>query len=133
MTKKNNDISDAIWTIVFGLDRCPIGSYTEVNVKMADDCNIKVKGKLVSDDLAGQPYVVFTAKQWVYYKGMYECIAEAETKAEALGDIFSYKSDVESITNEIVNSLCLANNERIARLQKANEEMLAKYGPDSHK
>jgi hypothetical protein len=65
---------------------------------------------------------------------MYECIAEAQSITDQWpGNDDHEDIMIASVANEIVNGLNKSNQERIKRLQIANEEMLAKYGPDSHK
>lgn len=127
MANKDFDIKDAVWCIMNYLQvYYEENNYCEETVKVSFNNKIVLSGSMMT--CGKEKVALIKAKQWVYYRGMYECIAETET----LVNIWN-TSDAESIANEIVDNLDRDNDERIARLQMYNKQMLAKYGPDSRK
>lgn len=127
MANKDFNVRDAVYCIMDCLENnYEEDNYCEETVKVSFNNKIVLSGSMRT--CGKEKVALIKAKQWVFYKGMYECIAETET----LVDIWR-TSDAESIANKIVNSLDWDNSERIDRLQKYSEQMLAKFGPDSHK
>lgn len=137
MAKKKNNLEWAIMTVLDSIYDDGVGGSDADTVDNADTGSgyIDIQGLVVArDSVTDAPTILFTAKQWVYYMGMYECIAEAQSITNQWpGDDDHEDVMIASVANELVNGLNKSNQERIKRLQIANEEMLAKFGPDSHK
>lgn len=136
MAKMNN----LEWAIMNVLDSIYDDGVGGTDADRVDDADagsgyIDIQGLVVAkDSVTDAPIILFTAKQWVFYMGMYECIAEAQSITDQWpGNDDHEDIMIASVANELVNGLNKSNQERIKRLQIANEEMLAKYGPDSHK
>ena len=137
MAKKKNNLE---WAIMNVLDSIYDSDVGDTDADRVDNANngigyIDIQGLVVArDSVTNAPIILFTAKQWVYYMGMYECIAEAQSITDQWpGDDDHEDVMIASVANKLVNGLNKSNQKRIKRLQIANEEMLAKFGPDNHK
>ena len=130
MAKKNN----LEWAIMTVLESIYDGGVGDTDADRVDDADngigyIDIQGQVVArDSITNAPTILFTAKQWVYYMGMYECIAEAQSITDQWpGDDDHEDVMIAIVANDIVYGLNKSSLNRIKRLQAANTQMMAKY------
>lgn len=129
--KKKNNLEWAIMTV---LESIYDGGVGDTDADRVDDADngigyIDIQGQVVArDSITNAPTILFTAKQWVYYMGMYECIAEAQSITDQwTGDDDNEDVMIAIVANDIVYGLNKSSLNRIKRLQAANTQMMAKY------
>lgn len=129
--KEKNNLEWAIMNVLDSIYDSDVGGTDADRVDDADNGigHIDIQGQVVArDSITNAPIILFTAKQWVYYMGMYECIAEAQSITDQWpGDDDHEDIMIASVANKLVNGLNKSSLNRIKRLQAANKQMLAKY------